>query len=111
MVLARSKSKNVMAVDHSNKACFLANQKLLNNNTAARRAKFIASKHVFNGSVGLLKGFGNNHPFTCGKAIGFNDNWQLTCTNIGFSWFNVSKVCVVGGRNIVASKKVFAKSL
>ena len=109
MILAGGHRQDVLAVDHHDKACFFAVEKLFDDDAVSGVAKGVTCQHVVNGGFRFFLRHGNNHTLASGQAVGLNDDRRAFLMQVRQSGLNFCKVLILRRRNFMTGEKIFSE--
>ena len=91
VVLRRCHRKYISAVDHDNKACFLAIQKFFDNDSRTSIPKCVPRQHVASCVFCLINAGRDDHAFTCSEAISLHHNGGALSADVGAGRLGISE--------------------
>ena len=110
VVLRGAEGQDILAVGDREEARFLTGQKFLEHHFRAGRAK-AAVEHVADRCLGLVAGFGNDHAFAGGQAIGLDHHRNGKAVERLQRILGAGRADIAGGWNIGAGAQVLGKAL
>jgi hypothetical protein len=73
-------------------------------------AKGVSGQHILNRILSFLQRHRHNHAFTCGQAVGFDDDRGAFLTQIRESGLNLGEVLVFRTRDLMTRQEILGES-